>query len=340
MRSEDFESYLCKNRIPIHATIQLTYHCNFRCVHCYETPLKDNRNKELSFEDWKRILHVLHDNGCLFLAFTGGEILTVPFWNDIYKFAYDLGFKITITTNGSLITPEIIDMFSRKKPEQVHISLYGMSESTYSCFCRKSGVFPIVTNNILALRESDINTVIMFLTNTINFNDLNGAIAFAKKSGCMFYQFYHMRSYVDGNCSPKKYRLDPEKLVAIQPLDELSILKYKVLEDKQQWTAGYKSCNAGLTSITIDPYGNAFLCDSIPGERYNLLDTEFKEAWSNLYAQRKKYIEIPSVCSACEKRELCGLCAPTLLMEYGSCQKRPSRECSYSATLRNALGGL
>lgn len=340
MESINFERYLLNRRVPIRAMIQLTYNCNFRCLHCYETPLKNNMKKEAVLDEWKQILKKLRDKGCMFLAFTGGEVLTVPYWCEIYEYAYDLGLKITIATNGSLITPDIIDLFSRKKPEQVHITVYGMSEETYAAFCQKSAMFNRVMNNIYELRRADISTVVMYLTNSANWKELNEAYLFAKSNGCEFYQFYRMRAYVNGDCSPHNYQLDPKNLVSVQPSEELSILKYKAMEDKHQWTKGYKMCNAGLTCITIDPYGKAFLCDSIPAERFSLIEMEFNDAWSELYKQRKQFIEIASACSECDNRELCGVCAPTLLMEYGDCQKKPERECKYSLQLRKVLGGL
>ncbi len=338
MNSESFENYLRDHRIPVRAMIQLTYKCNFRCVHCYETPLKDVEERKLSVEDWVRILHMLRENGCMFLSFTGGEIFVVPSFAKIYEAAYDMGFKISLVTNGSLISPEIITLLSNKKPEKVHITLYGMSESTYENFCRNKNALHKVLNNIRTLRTANVNTIVMYLTNTINWKELGDAYSFALENGCKFHQFYRFRAYVDGDCSPQNYQLDPKSLVAIQPERELKILKDKTLMDKRQWKEGYKRCNAGLTSIMVDPCGKAFLCDSVPGERYDLLHCEFSEVWEKLYTQRKKYIEIPSTCSTCENRELCGVCAPTLLTEYGGACKIPARECSYAAALRKELG--
>ena len=339
MNSESFAKYLREHRIPIRAMLQLTYRCNFRCLHCYETPLKNSTERNPTVEEWIRILQVLRKNGCMFLSFTGGEILSVSSFSEIYESAYDMGFKISLVTNGSLISPEIINLLSNKKPEKVHITLYGMSESTYMTFCGNKNALHKVLDNIRFLRKAEINTIVMYLTNTVNWRELVDAYSFALANGCKFYQFYRFRACTNGDCAPQSFQLNPETLVSIQPEKEYEILKSKTLSNMQQWKEGYKRCNAGLTSLMIDPNGKAFLCDSVPGKRYDLLHYDFSVVWEKLYTQRKRYIEVPSACSRCENRELCGICAPTLLTEYGDPNKVPTRECVYAAALRKEFGG-
>ena len=337
MNSDKFINHLRARRIPVRAMIQLTYKCNFRCVHCYETPLKGVKEESPSLDEWAQILKVLREHGCMFLTFTGGEIFTIPFFMELYEYAYDLGFKISLVSNGSLITSQVITLFESKKPEKVYISLYGMSDNTYTTFCQAKGSYDKVISNITQLRSSNINTVIMYLTNILNWKELNSAYDFAHDQHCQFYQFYRFRACVDGDCSPQAYQLDAKTLVAIQPKDELEILYNKTISDKHQWLEGYKWCNAGLTSIMVDPQGRAFLCDSVAAKRFPILQHDFDEIWKNLYAQRKQYIEVPSACSECGNRELCGVCAPTLVTEHGGCSIIPTRECTYAADLRVAL---
>ena len=59
--------------IPLYAHVELTYTCNFRCIHCYLHTNTDR--KELSTKQIIQILDQLAEQGTLYLALTGGEIL-------------------------------------------------------------------------------------------------------------------------------------------------------------------------------------------------------------------------------------------------------------------------
>ena len=74
------------------------------------------RLAELSTEEHYRLLDQLADAGCLWLLFTGGEIFARRDFLDIYTYAKQKGFLITLFTNGTLITPRIADDARRVAP--------------------------------------------------------------------------------------------------------------------------------------------------------------------------------------------------------------------------------
>lgn len=110
--------------------------------------------------------------------------------------------------------------------------------------------------------------------------------------------------------------------------------KYK---SKNLFYEGYYYCNAGLTNLLIDCEGNGFLCESVPAERFSLLENSFDFVWTELLKQRKQYIEIKTICSTCDENTYCGVCAPTLAKEYFGYNKYPVRECNFSRKLKQLL---
>jgi MoaA/NifB/PqqE/SkfB family radical SAM enzyme len=69
---------------------EVTARCNLRCAHCYiNLPADDRaaRQRELSLQDWRRIIDEIVAEGCLWLLFTGGEPLVRPDFPDIYLHA-------------------------------------------------------------------------------------------------------------------------------------------------------------------------------------------------------------------------------------------------------------
>ncbi len=76
----------------------LTTKCNCRCLMC---GMYKNPPYFMEFEDVKKALRILHENGFSVVYFTGGEPTLHPDIVKIVKFANDLGFATSLTTNGT-----------------------------------------------------------------------------------------------------------------------------------------------------------------------------------------------------------------------------------------------
>src|SRR4051794_8235874 len=98
--------------IPLNVTLELTLRCNLKCVHCYNfdrdlpyLPLK-KREEELSDPEILRILDEVREEGCLYLALTGGEAMLHPRLDDFVAHAARAGMMVTVKSNGTLFDPE------------------------------------------------------------------------------------------------------------------------------------------------------------------------------------------------------------------------------------------
>ena len=94
LRYEDFSLVLHQRvvaqRIPLTGTIEVTRRCPLTCAHCYNNlPMADQgaRRSELTYEEHCRILDEITEAGCLWLLYTGGEILARKDFLDIYTYA-------------------------------------------------------------------------------------------------------------------------------------------------------------------------------------------------------------------------------------------------------------
>ncbi len=65
-----------EQRLPLRAAFELTYRCNFQCLHCYLPPERRSlkAGKELSGRQVFSILEQMRDIGVIFVGFTGGEV--------------------------------------------------------------------------------------------------------------------------------------------------------------------------------------------------------------------------------------------------------------------------
>ena len=129
--------FQAKGNVPVHylpetphelyqIDILANYTCNFKCIYCYSAAGRSN--KQIEFEKIKAVVDYLFCSGKeqknpYIINFSGGgepllsfdlikkTVLYIEQVNKDRKYIYNLG----LVTNGSLITPEIIDFFQEHK---------------------------------------------------------------------------------------------------------------------------------------------------------------------------------------------------------------------------------
>jgi len=89
---------------PQIAVLYVTARCNLNCAYCEDFGLSRSSEAppELSLEDALHVLRVIR-SGTDRLILTGGEPLLYPKIDDLVVAARELGFTITLTTNGLLL---------------------------------------------------------------------------------------------------------------------------------------------------------------------------------------------------------------------------------------------
>ncbi|MCX7862507.1 MAG: radical SAM protein [Bacteroidales bacterium] len=105
--------------------LELTRRCNFACPYCSS----GSNNKSLWEEEKnvselvKYILNPAKDIGTNFIDFSGGEPFLYSHFFELLAISNQMGFKIGISTNGSLITSEIIKELKKILNNNLLISL-------------------------------------------------------------------------------------------------------------------------------------------------------------------------------------------------------------------------
>lgn len=306
---------LATSRKIIVAQIQLLYECNFRCKHCYVEPNKFNtveENRVLSLVDWKALLSYLRKRGAIFLRVSGGEPLISPHFSEIYELAWDLGYKIEVATNGYYID-RYKNLFARKKPHIIAMSLYGLSEQSYINFCESgSGTWNRILNNIYTLKNLGVNLQLNFMLNSVNAPDLNVVDLYRSRfNGLKMVCFRRIQCDTEGGSKPLRYVASNSDIVKSYLCfnDYINPLKEKL---KGVWENPHEMCYAGLTSCYVSPYGLLYFCNGYEKEKFSIFPEGFEAAWEKITALRKD-IEKKSGCMLCEKKDFCGMCYPSYM---------------------------
>src|SRR6266481_1959080 len=162
-------------RAALDVTIELTRRCPLTCLHCYNNlPMGDvgAKNHELTLEEHKKLLDELAEMGVVWLLYTGGEIFARKDFFDIYIYAKQKGFLITLFTNGILIDEEVADKLALWRPLGIEITLYGHTEETYEKLTGVPGSFARCRNGVKLLMERNLPLVLKTVPTKINWHEV------------------------------------------------------------------------------------------------------------------------------------------------------------------------
>src|SRR2546427_12764427 len=106
---------------------------------CFNSP--EMIQQELSFPEIVRIMNEIHEAGCLELTLTGGEPLARRDFLDIYTYAKQKGFLVTVFTNGTLLTEKIAAYRLQYPPAMIEISFHGLTEDSFERITQGPGSY-------------------------------------------------------------------------------------------------------------------------------------------------------------------------------------------------------
>jgi len=347
--SDELHKKALKARIPLDGTLELTFRCNLKCIHCYcNLPTDDakTKNRELTTREVFSILDQLKEAGCLFLLFTGGEPLLRPDFLDIYDYAKKNGFIITIFTNGTMVSQSFVNYLAKQRPFTIEISLYGITEKTYERITGVQGSFNKCLKGIELLRSAGIFLKLKTMLLSINQGELKGIKAFAENLGLPFSFDPILNPRLDGNTSPYAYRVSPEEVVRWDIEDDArkeAWKKYLDMYDINYENDRIFTCGAGKSSFVIDAHGNLSPCMMVRNQAYNLRNGNFKEGWNEFIPKvvDTKYSAF-NKCRTCSDYVFCDRCPGWSFLETGS-KEAPLEYVCQIARMRSQIfrkGGI
>jgi radical SAM protein with 4Fe4S-binding SPASM domain len=307
-------------RAPLFAVIELTERCNLRCEHCYiHDPAQDGevQSRELTTEQWYGVFDELAEAGCLWMTWTGGEILLRSDFVALYSYAKVKGFLITLFTNGTLLTAELVDLLREWYPQCVEITLYGVTAETYEKVTGVRGAFCSSIEAIERLVAAGIPLRLKTVVMTLNKHELPAMYDYSASLGIDFRHDGVLRPTFRGK-DIRGLRLPAAETVSldfVRPTAAESFMTaYQMSADAARSNPLYDpgrlyNCGAGFRSFHIDPYGQLTGCHMVRTPTYGLTTGSFQEGWDGFLAdQRSIRITKEFPCLHCELMGLCQRC--------------------------------
>lgn len=298
-----------KQLIPVGGEFELTARCNLQCQMCY---VREDNSPELTTEQWLKIFRQARDNGLFFALLTGGEVFLRKDFITLYNALYDMGVKITIYTNGTLITEEHAQALAVRPPEAVGITLYGSNNDTYLKVTKNRNGFNEVNRGIDLLKKYNINIFLRTIAIPDIYPDVDNIIEYAKsKNLIMHYSLYvgPRRNLCGKDISN---RLTPSQIIEYEKkfVSAFSMVNNKEFKNSEN---GF-SCVALKSAYFITYEGLMQPCAMLGYPSASIIINDFNFVWKQLQEKMKKISKCHD-CSSCNYNNYCIQCPAKLYLE-------------------------
>lgn len=315
-----------QKRFPIRVLFELTYICNHKCIHCYNTDeQKKAIKKELKTKQVFKILDQLKEIGCFYLGFTGGEIFTRPDALKIISYAKRLGFEVIILTNASLINKKIVNELAKLKINKVDITLHAIDNEIFNQITGIRGSGKKVFNAIKMLHEKGVPLGLKSCGMEFNKKEIIKISKFARSLDTIYRFDGELTPRQDGSKKPLNYSISLKDVYELRKKcypemyqEHDAFGKKKAKSKSRRDFKKLFNCGAGYSDLTISPYGEAKICIEIDYLKCDILKHGLKKCWQEI----KDFVDNLKPpknwqCKKCEFSAYCSWCPAKSWLENG-----------------------
>lgn len=322
--------------------IEITGRCNMNCVHCRASEMP---KKDMPLEEIIKIMKFARTYSPNYKEVTvsGGE---PTIHKDFYKVISELRKNgadfLTITTNGSTMTEDMLDFFESLKFERLmlSISVDSINPETHDDFRNFPGAFDKATTALKMIASRNNDNIIPSMKTVIlpqTINEMSARVALADRLGCKRVSFtsviYSGKAKQKNNMwmtskQKKSFLENIYRLKKIYPHinvttnDPLKCLIRGVSDEPMNDSEiVMDGCPAGTVSFNVNSDGTMTPCSllNIPMmNTFELTVGEIAEKYKNNNLTKLLLdMELHGKCSSCKKRYLCCGCRARALAASG-----------------------
>lgn len=295
----------------------ITKFCNAECKYCFTNAEHYNSeivNKELNTDEIVNFLSELVKNKIYKVSIGGGE----PFLKDLVEIINrtDSKMKISITTNGSILNDEFIELFMKNKNIKMTISIDSLDNNKSNMIRKNIDINRVLTNikklcNYEEIRERlSIRTTI----STINYKDIYDIIKFCEDNKIKNLKVNSTNEF--GRAKENKDLILPFKKF-MNLLEELVIYCDKNVKGVnvelpvEKYLKGInRNCLCGTTSLYVNWYGDVYPCAFTEGKIR--IGNIRKKSFDMILEEIKKFTH---------DNEFCYICPINRYKDYGEMTK-------------------
>lgn len=250
----------------------ITQYCNGECKYCFTNSIKipQKYNEELTSEEIVDVLNNLYKVGIKKVSIGGGE----PFLKDLDKIIEKVNkeIKISITSNGTILSNKFLEQFKYNKNIKLTISLDSLSNQKSNLIRKNINVDKVVENikKICDDEETRQRLSIRTTISKINYEDIYEIIEFCEENKIINLKVNSTNEF--GRAKENTDMILPFKefMKLLEELVEHCNNKVKNVNVElpiEKYLKGTtRKCMCGTTSLYINWNGNVYPCAFTEGK--------------------------------------------------------------------------
>ena len=169
----------------------ITRRCNLACAHCYSASTSRPAPDELTTQEARAVLEDLAEFRVPVVLLSGGEPLLRPDVVELVAQACSLGVQPVLSTNGTLLTDEMIDRLRQAGLRRIGISLDGLAE-THDRVRGVAGAFEGTTTGLERSIAAGFRVSLRLTMARYNADQLEEIFGLAVRAGVQRLCIYHL----------------------------------------------------------------------------------------------------------------------------------------------------
>lgn len=303
---------------------EVTQACNMRCEHCCISAEAMPPVEEIEGKYFKKVLDELasvYNPNTIGIGFTGGEPLMRKDIFEIAEYAHNLGFPMSLTTNGTLLTDKVIEKLHNMNVLAICISIDGL-EKTHEEFRKLPGCYPRLLKSMRKIKEyKDMQLGITTVVNKKNINELEGLYKQFCDIGVDYWRVIGLdpigRAQENNNLNLEKEDFEnmfdfiEEKNKERKMYLSYTCSHFLGFDRERRVRVNYcYKCSTGIHVAYILSNGDIFGCSNIPRRpelvQGNVKTDNFVDVWENKFQiYRDPNIRKNAKCAKCEYWRYC-----------------------------------
>jgi len=338
--------------------LEVTRRCNLSCIHCRASSTEWSPEGEMSTDEYKILFKDVALISSPIILLSGGEPMLRDDIFEISLTASKLGLRVALSTNGTLITKDIVNQMVKPGINGASVSIDGPDQEIHDNFRKQTGAFEAALNSVRLLKDAGVRVQVNTSLTGSNMRYIDRIYRLVKDLDADAWHIFllvptgrgesiadnelikdddyekilnniYEKNRDDGmeikpTCAPQYYRILRQRAKADNiPVD---VAHFGI-------NAMTRGCLAGTGFVFISYKGQVFPCGYYPSMAGDLKKQSFSTIWeeSTLFKDLRNFKKYEGYCGACKYLKVCGGCRARALAITGN-DFAPEPYCFYGKT--------
>ena len=217
-----------------------TRQCNLDCLHCYASAGRQKSGGEMDTAQGMDFIKDLAAFGAPVILFSGGEPLMRKDLFQLAGFARSLGLRVALSTNGTLITPDMAAKLGEIGFAEIGISLDGLGDNN-DRFRGRQGAFQSALAGIRNCVKLGLRVSLRLTMTAYNHLEIPAIMHLTEEEGVNRICLYHLAYSGRGSELQKQDITHEETRRAVDDICDITLDMYRRGLNKEVLTVGNHS---------------------------------------------------------------------------------------------------